>query len=49
MDGRSIALVGEQGSGPLQFKSPCGMAVNHITEHIYIADYGNHRIQVFDC
>ena len=48
MDGYLIASVGEKGSGPLQFNSPCGIAISPITGQVYIADYGNHRIQVLN-
>ena len=48
MDGSSIASGGKEGSGPLQFKCPAGIAVSPITGQVYIADSGNHRIQVLN-
>uniref|UniRef100_A0A1X7VIF9 Uncharacterized protein n=2 Tax=Amphimedon queenslandica TaxID=400682 RepID=A0A1X7VIF9_AMPQE len=39
---------GEKVPGPLQFKSPHGIAISPITGQVYIADSGNHRIQVLD-
>ena len=47
MDGDCVASVGGAGSGPLQFLLPGGIAISE-TGHIYIADYGNHRIQVLN-
>uniref|UniRef100_A0A1X7UVR6 Uncharacterized protein n=1 Tax=Amphimedon queenslandica TaxID=400682 RepID=A0A1X7UVR6_AMPQE len=48
MDGYLIASVGEKGGGPLQFNTPCGIAISPITGHVYIADNGNDRIQVLN-
>ena len=48
MDGKCIKSVGKQGSGPLEFKGPCGITISPITGHIYIADHNNHCIQVLN-
>ena len=48
MDGYLIASVGEKGRGPLQFNIPCGIAISPITGQVYIADLGNHCIQVLN-
>ena len=48
MDGSCIASVGEEGSGPLQFNYPAGIAISLITGQVYIADWDNHRIQVLN-
>ena len=48
MDGYLIASVGKDGSEPLQFNIPCGIAISPITGQVFIADYGNHRIQVLN-
>ena len=48
MDGECIKSVGKQGSGPLEFDSPCGITISPITGHIYVADHGNHCIQVLN-
>ena len=48
MDGYLIASVGECGSGPLQFNNPFGIAISPITGQVYIAEWGNHRIQVLN-
>ena len=48
MDGKCIASVGKQGSGPLEFERPCGITISPITGHIYIADHDNHCIQVLN-
>ena len=47
MDGDLIASVGEEGSGPLQFNAPAGIAIS-ITGHFYIVDAGNHRVQILN-
>uniref|UniRef100_A0A1X7VID5 SMP-30/Gluconolactonase/LRE-like region domain-containing protein n=1 Tax=Amphimedon queenslandica TaxID=400682 RepID=A0A1X7VID5_AMPQE len=48
MDGDLIASVGEEGSELLQFSTPAGIAISPITGQVYIADSGNHRIQVLN-
>uniref|UniRef100_A0A1X7SWG3 SMP-30/Gluconolactonase/LRE-like region domain-containing protein n=1 Tax=Amphimedon queenslandica TaxID=400682 RepID=A0A1X7SWG3_AMPQE len=48
MDGYRKASVGKEGSGPLQFKHPKGIAISPITGQVYIAEYSNHRIQVLN-
>ena len=48
MDGYLIASVGKWGSRPLQFNSPNGIAISPITGQVYIADVGNHHIQVLN-
>ncbi|XP_019849913.1 PREDICTED: tripartite motif-containing protein 3-like [Amphimedon queenslandica] len=48
MDGYCVASVGKEGSKPLQFKFPGGIAISHITGQAYIADYGNHRVQILN-
>uniref|UniRef100_A0A1X7TV59 RING-type domain-containing protein n=1 Tax=Amphimedon queenslandica TaxID=400682 RepID=A0A1X7TV59_AMPQE len=48
MDGYLIASVGEEGSGPLQFNDPDGIAISPITGQIYIVDWFNHRIEVLN-
>ena len=47
MDG-DIASVGEKGSGRRQFIAPAGIAISPVTGQVYIADCGNHRIQVLN-
>lgn len=46
-DGNWIKSWGEIGSSPGQFKTPHSIAVDG-QDHIYVADRGNRRIQVFD-
>uniref|UniRef100_A0A1X7UUL3 RING-type domain-containing protein n=1 Tax=Amphimedon queenslandica TaxID=400682 RepID=A0A1X7UUL3_AMPQE len=48
MDGYFIASVGERGSGPQQFNNPYGISISPITGQVYIADNGNHRIQILN-
>jgi hypothetical protein len=46
-DGHNGKLVGSPGSGPLQFRTPHGIAVDK-KGLVYVADRGNGRIQVLD-
>ncbi len=46
-DGNWLKSWGEPGQGPGQFSTPHSIAVD-AQDHIYIADRGNRRIQVFD-
>ena len=48
MQGECIACIGEKGSGPLQFKCPRGITINKTTGQVFVADEGNHRIQVLN-
>ena len=41
-------VVGKKGSGPLEFQSPVGITVHPHTNKVYIADCGNHRIQILN-
>jgi NHL repeat len=46
-DGNWLKSWGEAGSGPGQFNVPHSIAVD-ASGHVYVADRGNRRIQVFD-
>ena len=48
MEGQCISCVGKIGNGPLEFWYPNGIAVNKITGQVFIADFGNDRIQVLN-
>ena len=48
MNGKLIASVGQQGSKLLEFNVPVGVTVSPTTEHIYVVDHNNHRIQVLN-
>ncbi len=39
---------GAEGTGPGQFKSPEGVAVNDATHDVYVVDRGNRRVQEFN-
>ena len=39
--------VGNDGSAPGEFKRPLGLAVDPVSEYIYIVDNNNRRIQIF--
>ncbi|MFH1112427.1 MAG: NHL repeat-containing protein [Pseudomonadota bacterium] len=43
-DGKLASVVGKQGSGPLEFVGPTGIACRE--GRIYVADNGNRRIQI---
>ena len=45
-DGVWVKAVGTHGSGPDQFSTPHGIAVDG--QNVYVADRGNNRIQVYD-
>lgn len=45
-DGTWVKAVGTHGSGPNQFSTPHGIAVDG--QNVYVADRGNFRIQVYD-
>ncbi len=46
-DGRFLLEWGGHGSQPGQFARPQGLAIDE-QDHLWVADAGNHRIQVFD-
>jgi hypothetical protein len=46
-DGNWIKSWGERGDGPGQFNTPHSIATDN-NGNVYVADRGNHRIQVFD-
>ncbi len=46
MDGGCISCVGSASNGPLQFSRPRSIAINNTTGQVYVADCGNHRVQV---
>jgi hypothetical protein len=46
-DGKWLMSFGEPGKGPGQFNTPHSIA-SDAQDHIYVADRGNRRIQVFD-
>lgn len=47
LDGRAISSVGTHGSGELQFNMAMGLCLDD-QANLYIADYHNCRLQVFD-
>jgi hypothetical protein len=40
--------IGTPGPGPAQYKHPTSIAVDNSNGHLYLADHGNRRIDVFD-
>ena len=47
-EGKLLASVGSQGTGQLQYYFPCDIAFNTTNKKVYVADCGNHRIQVLN-
>ena len=45
---QSIISVCDKGTGNEQLNCPRGVTVNHNTGNIYVADYSNHCVKVFD-
>ena len=43
-----LSIEGTSGGKEGQFSSPFGVAVHYQTGNIFVADYGNNRVQVFD-
>ena len=48
MTGQCISRVGSRGKGPLQFYAPTGIAINKTTGQVYVAEWGNERVQVLN-
>ena len=48
MEGECLSCVGKWGNGPLQFRSPCSIAVNRSTQQVYVTDRDNYRVQVLN-
>ena len=46
--GNHLRTVGSKGNGLLFFENPRGITVHHRTHRVYVADGGNHRIQVLN-
>lgn len=44
---KPVVMAGSQGSGKGQFKNPFCIAVDYLTNNIFVADHGNNRVQVF--
>jgi DNA-binding beta-propeller fold protein YncE len=45
-DGRLLGSVGGHGRGALQFRVPCQIAVAPDDDYVFIAEFGNNRVQV---
>ena len=45
---QSIISVCDRGTGNEQLYSPYGVTVDHDTDNIYVTDYSNHCVKVFD-
>src|SRR3989338_2688729 len=42
-----LGVFGTEGSGPMNFKYPNGVAVDYATRSLLVSDSRNHRVQVF--
>ncbi|HKP85832.1 MAG TPA: phage tail protein, partial [Blastocatellia bacterium] len=47
-EGSNVACIGGRGSAPSQFNSPRGLLIAKHRRSLFVADSGNHRVQVFD-
>jgi tripartite motif-containing protein 2/3/tripartite motif-containing protein 71 len=45
-EGRFLAAVGKNGSGPLQFSNPSYVSFSN--DKLYVVDVGNHRVQILN-
>ena len=43
----SIVTTGKQGSDPDELYNPCGVAIHEETHWIFVANYGNNRVEIF--
>ena len=43
----SIVATGKQGSDPGELYNPCGVAIHEETHQIFIANWGNDRVEIF--
>ena len=43
-DGLAAGSFGSEGSGPGQFRGPCGVAIDRLGR-LLVVDGGNHRVQ----
>ena len=39
--------TGKEGSAPGEFNTPCAVAINEATKQIFVANFHNHRIEIF--
>ena len=46
LQGKLIKSVGSSGTGELQFNYPWGIAVSERTNHVYVCEYNNKRVQI---
>lgn len=44
----AVPCLGGQGAGVTQFDAPAGLAIARRRHALYVADAGNHRVQIFD-
>ena len=47
-DGQFLTVVGSEGSNPLQFSEPRGIAVNKSSNKVYVVDTENNRVQILN-
>ena len=47
-DGKFITAVGKEGSKPLEFNTPLGIAIHPLNKKVYIADSDNHRVHILN-
>lgn len=46
--GEYVMSLGREGSKPLEFKNPAGISVHPRSQKIFVAEYGNHCVQILN-
>lgn len=46
--GEYVTSLGREGNGPLEFKNPAGIGVHPRSQKIFVAEYGNHCVQILN-
>ena len=42
-----VVATGKVGGAPGNFDDPCGVAIHEETHQIFVANHGNHRVEIF--
>ena len=47
-EGEYVISLGREGNKPLEFKNPAGIGIHPRTHKIFVAEYGNHCVQILN-